>query len=452
MKTKLKLFIIFFFLLGFVSCDTNEPPLPPNGEKPTLELQLEDASCTEAWIQLTTTDFQLPTSLTLKQFNPTGETISHILNLNTQDSLLYIDSLLPNQTYSFKASHSGLSGISSNELSTTTMDTTSHDFTFQIWTFGNLLNSVLFDVAIINENNIWAVGDIMIADTSALGYTKYNAAHWDGSEWTLLRIMFYTICGHQHRSAYPAISVVAFSENDVWVAMYGDQVARLNDTTQIATICIPVSIRKLWGYSSQNIYAVGYMGKIVHYQNGIGWQVIESGTDVELLDVWGTPDGSIVWVSGRDLNKTVLIKIENNQANIVFEDHYPWQIQEGRISGSISSIWTNNKNFIYITTPVTAYRCLSTTNGEGKEIYPYDDYLNGGTIRIRGNAGNDIITSGSNCSILHYNGFSWKRYEQFTDINTKLWSSDIKGNIIVAVGDKLENLLYDKAIIIVGKK
>ncbi|MBE0570737.1 MAG: glucosyl transferase [Ignavibacteriaceae bacterium] len=333
----------------------------------------------------------------------------------------------------------------------TTLDTTSHNFTFETFTFGDISNSYLFDVAIINENDIWAVGEIRIADTSATGYTKYNAVHWDGNEWTLHRIMFYTICGQQHRSAYPAISVVAFSENDVWIAMYGNQVARLNDTTQIGTYCIPISVRKMWGTDSQNLYAVGVNGQIAH-RNNIGWHVIESRTDVDFLDVWGTPDGNIVWVSGRDLNKTVLIKIEDQDANIVFEEHYPWQIQKGKISGGISSIWTDNENYLYATTPINVYRCLSNTNGEGKEIYPYEDYLYGGTIRIRGTGVNNIFTSGSNSSILHYNGYSWKRYEQFYDVNTYLYSSDTKGNLFVAVGDKLENILYYKAIIIVGKK
>ncbi len=46
------------------------------------------------------------------------------------------------------------------------MDTTSHNFTFTSWTFGTVGSSTLYDVAIINENNIWAVGEIMIADTS----------------------------------------------------------------------------------------------------------------------------------------------------------------------------------------------------------------------------------------------------------------------------------------------
>jgi hypothetical protein len=54
----------------------------------------------------------------------------------------------------------------SNELSVTTMDTTSHNFTFTTWKFGTIGSSVLYDVAIVYENNIGAVGEIMIADTS----------------------------------------------------------------------------------------------------------------------------------------------------------------------------------------------------------------------------------------------------------------------------------------------
>ena len=58
--------------------------------------------------------------------------------------------------------------MKSNELTVTTMDTTSHNFTWQSWTFGDIGSSVLYDVAIINENNIWAVGEINIADTSKM--------------------------------------------------------------------------------------------------------------------------------------------------------------------------------------------------------------------------------------------------------------------------------------------
>ena len=44
-------------------------------------------------------------------------------------------------------------------------DTTSHNFTWETWTFGEHSSSVLNDVAIIDENNIWAVGEIYMNDS-----------------------------------------------------------------------------------------------------------------------------------------------------------------------------------------------------------------------------------------------------------------------------------------------
>lgn len=166
MKRVIVGFLVISFSLLIKSCDTTDPP-----DNKSLNLKLEDVSCTEAWITLTTTNLRLPAAITLKQTNPTGDTKFQILNLNTQDSILFVDSLLPNKSYTFIASHSGLSGISSNELSVTTLDTTSHIFTFETFTFGDIGNSVLFDVAIVG-NEFWGVGEINITDTSTNGYTS----------------------------------------------------------------------------------------------------------------------------------------------------------------------------------------------------------------------------------------------------------------------------------------
>ena len=149
------LFSVLIVTLGLLlkACNTTDPPPPPpDGEKPTLELKLEDVSCTEAWIKLTTTNLQLPAAITLKQHNPNNDSLSQDFILNTQDSLLYIDSLLPNQNYKFIVTMQHSSN-SSNETIVTTMDTTSHNFTFASWTFGTIGSSTLYDVAIINENN-----------------------------------------------------------------------------------------------------------------------------------------------------------------------------------------------------------------------------------------------------------------------------------------------------------
>jgi len=138
------LLLSFSFLLK--SCNSVEPPTGL-----TINLTLEDVSCTEAWITLSTTNFQLPSTVTLLQNGETRETI----NLNTKDSLLYIDSLLPNQTYKFQSVIQPINQ-SSNELNVTTLDTTSHNFTFETFTFGGDAGScALYDVAIISPENIW---------------------------------------------------------------------------------------------------------------------------------------------------------------------------------------------------------------------------------------------------------------------------------------------------------
>jgi hypothetical protein len=419
---------VIALILLLNSCNTTDPPPPPsNGEKPTLELTLEDVSCTEAWIELTATNLQLPITLTLKQFNPTGDTLSKVSILNTQDSLLYIDSLLPNQTYSFKASHSGLSGISSNELSVTTMDTTSHDFTFETYTFGSIGSSTLYDVAIINENNIWAVGEILVADTSQNGYTTYNAVHWDGSDWQFKRIMFYTICGQQHQNAYAASSIFSFSENDIWVGMQGSQIARLNDTTQISTQCIPISVRKLWGTDSQNLYAVGINGQIAHY-NGTNWQRIESGTELDFHDIYGatlhTGEEQILAVCSRNLPLDKgIYKIQENIAAQISSDPIQWELY---------ALWfISNRHYyvigngIYEKTEIS--NILWTDNGF--------DITHYATTGIRGNGLNDVFISGAFGEFLHFNGVTWKSY-----INETGWFSGsyggiaVRNNLVITVG------------------
>ena len=69
------------------------------------------------------------------------------------------------------------------------MDTTSHNFTWQSWTFGEHSSSVLYDVEIIDENNIYAVGKIYM--NHSLGQPDlqpYGMAIWDGQTWELKKI------------------------------------------------------------------------------------------------------------------------------------------------------------------------------------------------------------------------------------------------------------------------
>ncbi|MGD8307502.1 MAG: glucosyl transferase, partial [Ignavibacteria bacterium] len=115
----IKVIGIISLLLIAVNCNTTEPPV---GGK-TITLALENISCTEAWIKLVTTNLQFPVSVTVRRSESGGEPVSKTINLVNPDTLLYVDSLLPNTIYQFRAS--SIQHLTySNQLQVTTLDTT----------------------------------------------------------------------------------------------------------------------------------------------------------------------------------------------------------------------------------------------------------------------------------------------------------------------------------------
>ena len=231
------------------------------------------------------------------------------------------------------------------------IDTTSHAINWTIDEIGEY-GSILRDVVIIDENNIWAVGEIYLKDSLGNPDPKaYNAVHWDGSKWQLKRIFFPTVCGGTSLTAYPAKAIFAFNDGQIRISSSGDKIAILKDGAQINKLCLPsnvsMSINKLWGNSSNDLYVVGYGGNIAHYYNSV-WSRIESGTDINLRDVWGSPDGSIVWAAGfEDSYGTVLLRKTGNVFEKVLEITDP---NMPHSPGQITHVSRRNRQSIFSTT------------------------------------------------------------------------------------------------------
>jgi hypothetical protein len=410
----LSLTVCIVYLFHF--CNSVEPP-----SGLTIELKLEDVSSTEAWIALSS-NLKLPATLELKQ----NDQVISTINLYKVDSLLYISSLLPNTHYIFQASNSAYR-VSSNQLQVTTLDTTSHNFSWQSWTFGEHSSSVLYDVAIIDENNIWAVGEIYMNDS--LGQPDpqaFNAIHWDGNDWNLFRVMFYTICGQTSRTPYPAIAIFAFNENDIWIGGGGRQLVKISGTTQTETVCAPFSIviNKIWGTSGDDLYIVGNNGNVAHY-NGTSWQKLESGTDVDIQDIWGVENN----LSGETLilcaasyvaqtgEKKILSITNTTQVDTIF-----WGT--GR---RVHSLWFNSSNKLFASGGGVFIRNYNDHWVEQTELPLYF------TERVRGKNKNDVFAVGHFGLIAHYNGSSWKTFPEASSalVYTSL---DYKNNLMVTVG------------------
>ena len=447
-RNLLKKLFLFFVFISFVlladGCKKNptEPEKPISSVPPSLELSVDGVSCTEAWInvkKLNDTTF-LPISVKIND-----KEFFHGF-LAAMDTVLFVDSLAPSTTYTVK----GIVLDTVKEITITTLPTTSHNFTWQTFTFGER-TSTFYDVAIIDENNIWAVGEIYMNDS--LGNpdpNAYNAVHWNGSKWEIKKIsVLYkdnlTFAPLESVFALPTGEIIFSSglpylpQADGWKLYHLWDMGVLTQNDGRVT--------NIWGTSMNDLYFVGSKGTIVHY-DGKNWKKIESETQTDLTDVYG--DGDNVFICGyKDFKPTVLLKYNNGiMTKLIEEDHFEYKTDF--ISGWIKSIWVK-KDKLFSLTFYDLYRSKISTKGEGTAIWK-GDINSWGSNAVRGNDVNDIFTTGYNGLLWHFNGVGWKKYDELGETTNHYRCISVTDKLIVIAGFKYLNGIDRYGLISIGKR
>ncbi len=424
-------------LLLAAACTKNptpgEPPPPPlPSPEAKLTLAPVDVGLTDAYLKLHVENVTFPQMVEVTR-HPAGQggadTLLFADSLYASDTLLYDSSLTFGSSYTYIAYliENGSRTVSSTPLAITTLDTTSHEFNWEIYEFGEVHgSSVLYDVAIISPTDIWAVGRIYLTDSTGRVIT-YNAVHWDGNEWELKRIRT-NACGGVD---YPPIEAIfAFSANDILFSHIDGSLTHfdgnnfVNDCSLI--IQLNGSAKKIWGVSSNDFYVVSGNGFIAHY-DGSSWQRIESGTETTIQDIWGAQDPYTgEWIilcaasPGYGVSGAAIFRIKPDHT----VEELPW------VSGRASqSIWFD--------TPYTLFVCGSgifrKRNCNGWEEIGGVDVIPAQTERIRGMSLNDIFVVGHFGYIAHFNG------NDFSVIRPNgailYMSCDYQNNLMVAVGE-----------------
>lgn len=299
-------------------------------------------------------------------------------------------------------------------------DTTSHIFNWQIDTVG-IAPSILSDIWGANENNIYAVGFVYFSFSP---YKASNIVHWDGSKWSAINYLEGDLN-----------TIYGFDEKDIWTAGFGRVdnnvyalIAHWNgkwwDTWRLKEY---PQISALWGTSSNNIYAVGSNGTILHF-NGSVWQKIESGTSLYLTNIFGFENGHFFVCGGSiETNTGILLKYNGTTIEKVIERSY---IKDS-LSGIMTGIWGSDENNLYVSCDGGLF--FSKEGSWSKLSVPNDHTL----IRnIRGNDSNNLFIPGSFGMILHFNGNSWHRYDEFyrKPGGDKLYNAWVKEKKVFIVG------------------
>ncbi|MHC1738375.1 MAG: hypothetical protein AB9882_10230 [Ignavibacteriaceae bacterium] len=430
--------IIISLLVAIISlsCNSTDPEIKvPEREKNFIEAA--DVSCDEIWLKLKVGDIDLPAEGVIR----IDGIKEKLFSVTTKDTMLYIDSLEVNRYYKFQVilANNG-DTLTGNEATVKTLDTTSHNFTYDTYEFGDYNNSILYDVAIIDENNIWAVGEIYLKDS--LGNydpQPFNAIHWDGNNWELKRILY--------KGGFWAIrTIFAFNSNDIWFSGYMRYLNGQFIELQIPDILVGWSINKIWGTSSKDIYIVGDAGNIAHY-NGTNWTKIESGTNLALTSIYPYKDNEVL-ISGINLSQVRGVLIKGNRtksfsvmknSSLVTEN----ELFKPNLFGNLTSVWVDENKTIY--TGGNLLFWYKNDKWDYVRNLP-ENYINGnpGTYyrgfiySISGNGSNDYIIAGDRNTLRHYNGKSWAQLGlPYSPTSSIIWVTVAqKGNIAVAVGVK----------------
>ncbi|HRI47085.1 MAG TPA: hypothetical protein PK559_08280 [Ignavibacteriaceae bacterium] len=269
---------------------------------------------------------------------------------------------------------------------------------------------------------------------------SYNAVHWDGQRWELIKMGGY--------GGYPRRTVFAFSKNDVWFDGVIKWDGEIYTVHQNGFPLMPNGdgwqINKMWGSSSKDLYAVGNNGNIAHW-NGSSWKKKESGTNLNIYDIWGdynnkTKEWEILAVAshyGISSEKEIL-QISNNIVKKLSTNTNP------PMEPLVTTWFVPNRKYYVAGSGI--YQKNSLMDSLWKHnLYSITTYA---TTSIRGNGINDVIGVGAFGDVVHFNGKNWKSdYQEPLLSNGSYTEVDIKGNLVVAVGGN-----NSKAVALFGRR
>jgi len=174
---------------------------------------------------------------------------------------------------------------------------------------------------------------------------------------------------------------------------------------------------RVWGSSSSDIFAVGQIGTIVHF-DGHTWSPMTSGTQKVLYDVWGS-SGSDVWAVGY--NGTIL-----RYDGSTWSD---WSLPGGPDAPHLWGVWGSSSTDIFFVG--SGGNIIHYTNGS---TWDWGTVGTENLYGVWGSSASNVYAVGNNGTILHFDGSAWSPISSATSVGLwSVWGSS--SSDIFAVGD-----------------
>lgn len=423
-KAKNAIFTIFLILTTVLAISCKECPTEPDGY--SIDISADYVGASRVRLLVSVSDSGDVREFGIKR----NGVIIFKSQLSDKDTLITDDSVEPATTYQYEGIVYSDDEISdhSEPIEVTTLDTTSHEIEWTISRFG-YIGSYLRDVCIISEDDIWAVGFIETEETMHSDtLDPYNAVHWNGIEWELKRIPS-TYQGSTYPT--PLTSIFAFSSSDIWANTGFPKHGDGNNWTlfhlQNMGVQYSGTIQRCWGTSSDNMFFVGTKGCLINYRDG-NWNVIKTNTSLMIYGIYGL-SADLVYMVGSDQDtwsSNFIIYEDGKIRNMDFPDT------------CMQAVYATAWNNVYLVGQGLLYY-------DGRKIndWPWSDELPMNLLQsVSGNGPNDIFLAGHFGTVIHYNGKTWKYYQELAGSNA-LFAISVKNDCIIAVGhENQQGIIY----------
>lgn len=302
------------------------------------------------------------------------------------------------------------------------VDSTTHDYLWKVDTVGKF-QSILYDVWGTSSENIYCVGYVDSSSNSS------NILHFDGYQWSNVSFLEGYLYG-----------IHGVSSNDIWVV--GDNAAHpiaghYDGTSwkKISFNTINGGLRGVWASASNDVYAVGIRnngeGFIMHF-DGMTWNLQNIPTQQPLWKIWGISKENI-FACGYNLatGAGTLLNFNGIKWMTEFERSDRDSIEP---RGLVTVAWGVDTNNIYIFSNTKLYKKT--------QLYWNDVGIPNNNVVIKsihGSSNNNIFCVGYYGLIIHWNGKSWKRYDQFFGMNNLIILDGIwtNGETVTVVGSTI---------------
>ncbi len=318
------------------------------------------------------------------------------------------------------------------DVGETEPDTTSQNFSFETYEFGDgFESSYLNDVWIFDKNNIWAVGYVNVTNTTG----RTNILRWIGDKWIGFGPQFnsagiYGIWAADSQKIFFAVGAVIKYEKGKFKEMELGDLGFTNNQ----------GVHKLWGSSNSNVWGVGPWGTIVHY-DGSEWSKVDFDQQWYFYGIAGDPKSGVAYaVASNQQFNTVIVSLQNNSAKIIYNSQDDQNqltsysiklLNSDELLLGFTKVWKFNikeKTTKILYTPSSGDAVVAMAINHSKDIYYFFDKYGPGEMLLHYNGNRYIEIDYSNRSNVIYGGaFAIKDLAVITGFsNNKAYLVEVK--------------------------